>query len=85
MHIRDILNGKTTAVSFEFFPPRSDAAAAQLFAAVSELVPLKPAFVSVTYGAGGSARDKRNGGLGEAFTREPIDGRAGKGDQWDQP
>ena len=45
-------------VSFEFFPPKSDEAEAQLWAAVQKLAPLDPAFVSVTYGAGGSTRER---------------------------
>jgi len=45
------------AVSFEFFPPKSEAAAAQLWATVGALEPLRPRFVSVTYGAGGSTRE----------------------------
>src|SRR5262245_48766655 len=44
-------------VSFEFFPPKSEAAAAQLWATVGALEPLRPRFVSVTYGAGGSTRE----------------------------
>ena len=46
------------AVSFEFFPPRTDALAGQLWDAVTTLAPLAPQFVSVTYGAGGSTRDR---------------------------
>ena len=44
-------------VSFEFFPPKSEAAAAQLWATIGALEPLRPRFVSVTYGAGGSTRE----------------------------
>jgi methylenetetrahydrofolate reductase (NADPH) len=44
-------------VSFEFFPPRSEEAAATLRTTVAELAPLAPSFVSVTYGAGGSTRE----------------------------
>jgi len=47
-----------TTYSFEFFPPRDDAAEAQLAATLSELEPLRPSFVSITYGAGGSTRDR---------------------------
>jgi methylenetetrahydrofolate reductase (NADPH) len=46
------------AVSFEFFPPNDDAAAASLWAAVERLAPLRPRFVSVTYGADGSTRSR---------------------------
>ena len=46
------------AVSFEFFPPSDDAAAAQLWDCVRRLAPLNPNFVSVTYGADGSTRTR---------------------------
>ncbi|MEB3415394.1 methylenetetrahydrofolate reductase [NAD(P)H] [Alteriqipengyuania sp. WL0013] len=44
--------------SFEFFPPKSEKMEAQLWDAVQELKPLDPSFVSVTYGAGGSTRER---------------------------
>lgn len=43
--------------SFEFFPPKTDAAAAQLWAAMPELARLGPQYMTVTYGAGGSTKD----------------------------
>lgn len=48
----------TPRVSFEFFPPKSDAMAARLWETVQRLEPMQPAFVSVTYGAGGSTRER---------------------------
>jgi methylenetetrahydrofolate reductase (NADPH) len=44
--------------SFEFFPPKTDEAERALEKAIGELEPLEPSFVSVTYGAGGSTRDR---------------------------
>lgn len=58
MHIRDILARDRTTFSFEFFPPKSDAASDELFRTIAQLQELKPSFVSVTYGAGGSTRDR---------------------------
>jgi len=46
------------AVSFEFFPPKNEKMEAQLWEAVETLAPLRPEFVSVTYGAGGSTRTR---------------------------
>ncbi len=45
-------------VSFEFFPPRTEALEQQLWDSIGKLAPLAPSFVSVTYGAGGSTRDR---------------------------
>jgi methylenetetrahydrofolate reductase (NADPH) len=58
MRISDILVAKKPIFSFEFFPPKSDEAAAQLERTISDLQPLEPDYVSVTYGAAGSTREK---------------------------
>jgi len=46
------------ALSFEFFPPKTEALEHQLWACINRLAPLSPRFVSVTYGAGGSTRER---------------------------
>jgi methylenetetrahydrofolate reductase (NADPH) len=48
-------------LSFEFFPPRTDALEQQLWACVRRLEPLAPSFVSVTYGAGGTTQGRTHG------------------------
>lgn len=58
MHIQDIFRAHPTTFSFEFFPPKTDADWEELFTAIARLERLKPSFVSVTYGAGGSTRER---------------------------
>lgn len=58
MHIQDILKAHPTSFSFEFFPPKTDRASEELFATIAQLQALQPSFVSVTYGAGGSTRER---------------------------
>jgi len=53
--IADLLNAGRT-FSFEFFPPKTDAATGVLEQTIAELAPLAPSFVSITYGAGGTTR-----------------------------
>jgi len=57
MLIRDLLAASTPSFSFEFFPPKSAEAVAQLESTIEDLAQLRPTFVSVTYGAGGSTRE----------------------------
>ena len=56
MLLRDIFKKTNIAFSFEFFPPKTEGAWERLFLTISHLMPLKPSWVSVTYGAGGSTR-----------------------------
>lgn len=58
MKISTLLQSVSPAISFEFFPPKTPQGEAALFRTLHELKPLKPAFVSITYGAGGSERHK---------------------------
>jgi len=58
MRIDRILAANRPSFSFEFFPPKTDVGERNLFAALAELRTLEPAFVSVTYGAGGSTRGR---------------------------
>jgi methylenetetrahydrofolate reductase (NADPH) len=57
MHAQDLFNNQRTTFSFEFFPPRTPETAEQLYSAIEDLESLKPSFVSITYGAGGSTRE----------------------------
>src|ERR1700732_206345 len=53
MRVDSVLPGRLPVFSFEFFPPRSDEGARELFETIAQLRELEPTFVSVTYGAGG--------------------------------
>jgi methylenetetrahydrofolate reductase (NADH) len=55
--VRELLQAEQPTWSFEFFPPRDEAAEVQLWTALRQLERLQPSFVSVTYGAGGSTRE----------------------------
>lgn len=56
--LTELLAGGEPSFSFEFFPPKTDEGEEQLWQAIRELEPLRPTFVDVTYGAGGSNRDR---------------------------
>ena len=58
MRIDQIIGLGKPTVSFEFFPPKNEQGFAQLYRTIGELHPLRPSYVSVTYGAGGSTRQK---------------------------
>ncbi len=56
--VRELIATGERSFSFEFFPPKDDEGERALWKAIRELEPLQPTFVSVTYGAGGSTRDR---------------------------
>ncbi len=58
MKIASIFSGGKTSLSFEVFPPSRDGSIEDLYRAVGEISELKPDFISVTYGAGGSTKEK---------------------------
>ena len=70
-----ILNRPDTSrfgVSFEFFPPKNEEMEAQLWRAVERLEPLSPHFVSVTYGAGGSTRERTHATVRRLLTETTL-------------
>ncbi|HEY7137458.1 MAG TPA: methylenetetrahydrofolate reductase [NAD(P)H] [Acidimicrobiia bacterium] len=69
--ISDILT-RGTSYSFEFFPPRTPEAEAALERALVELQPLQPSYVSVTYGAGGSTRERTHDLVVQILHGTPI-------------
>ncbi|MDX8395809.1 MAG: methylenetetrahydrofolate reductase [NAD(P)H] [Mariprofundaceae bacterium] len=58
MKVCDILAKQTSAISVEFFPPRTDKGEETLWNCIQELKIINPAYVSVTYGAGGTTQDR---------------------------
>ncbi len=73
--IRDLIAAGGESYSFEFMPPKTDEAEQQLWRAIRQLEPLRPTFVSVTYGAGGSTRDRTvrvTGRIAEETTLTPM-------------
>jgi len=58
--------------SFEFFPPRTDEAEAQLAQTLRDLAPLQPSFVSVTYGAGGTTRERTHDIVVDVLRSTPM-------------
>ncbi len=73
--IRDLLAVGGRSFSFEFMAPKTDADEEQLWLAIRRLEPLRPTFVSVTYGAGGTTRDRTvrvTGRIAEETTMTPV-------------
>ena len=73
--IKDLLASGAESFSFEFMPPKTEADELQLWRAIRQLEPLRPTFVSVTYGAGGSTRDRTvrvTGRIAEETTLTPV-------------
>jgi methylenetetrahydrofolate reductase (NADPH) len=73
MHILDILSSRATTFSFEFFPPKTAQSAESLYSTIAELESLKPSFVSVTYGAGGSTRELTHDLVVRIHRNTPLD------------
>jgi methylenetetrahydrofolate reductase (NADPH) len=73
--IRDLLADGRQSFSFEFMPPKTEVEEEKLWLAIRQLEPLRPTFVSVTYGAGGSTRDRTvriTGRIAEETTLTPM-------------
>jgi methylenetetrahydrofolate reductase (NADPH) len=60
-------------VSFEFFPPKSDDMEARLWESIRRLSPMQPRFVSVTYGAGGTTRDRTHRTVARIITETSLE------------
>ncbi|MCB2047316.1 MAG: methylenetetrahydrofolate reductase [NAD(P)H] [Novosphingobium sp.] len=63
-------------ISFEFFPPKTEKMNEQLWQAIETLAPLAPRFVSVTYGAGGSTRERTHGTVARIQRETPLQAAA---------
>src|SRR4051812_24579798 len=63
---------RAPAISFEFFPPKSEDMERSLWEAISRLAPLAPNFVSVTYGAGGSTRERTHSTIARILSETSL-------------
>ena len=66
----------SSSVSFEFFPPKTEKMAETLWRSVERLTPLKPTFVSVTYGAGGTTRERTHTTVRRIVEETPLEAAA---------
>ncbi|MDP7008126.1 MAG: methylenetetrahydrofolate reductase [NAD(P)H] [Phycisphaerales bacterium] len=73
MHVKGILERDTTIFSFEFFPPKSETGWEGLVDRLHSFESLEPSFVSVTYGADGSTRDKTHELVTHLAEKTPLD------------
>src|SRR5215470_6717091 len=64
--------GRRMRVSFEFFPPKTEEMEKTLWEAIARLAPLAPSFVSVTYGAGGSTRERTHATVKRIIAETPL-------------
>src|SRR5205807_4331439 len=71
---RSVNNGgaRRIRVSFEFFPPKTEEMEKTLWEAITRLAPLAPNFVSVTYGAGGSTRERTHATVKRILDETPL-------------
>ncbi|MCP4384927.1 MAG: methylenetetrahydrofolate reductase [NAD(P)H] [Hyphomicrobiales bacterium] len=65
--------GSGLKISFEFFPPKTAAMEEKLWHSIKRLAPLSPSFVSVTYGAGGSTRERTHATVSRILKETPLD------------
>lgn len=73
MYLPDVLQSRKRTISFEFFPPKNEQAAGELFESIRQLEALRPSFVSVTYGAGGGTRDLTHDLVVKLRTTTPLE------------
>jgi len=69
---RFVPQGRRVCVSFEFFPPKTAEMETTLWEAITRLAPLAPSFVSVTYGAGGSTRERTHATVKRIIAETPL-------------
>ena len=68
MRLSDVYQQKKTVLSFEIFPPKRDTTLTSIDETLEVLCGLKPDYISVTFGAGGSATNSRNANQGSGST-----------------